>query len=49
MDFGVVLIVLALGALALTVAGRYGASCRACRPKAAQRPHDGGAASDSES
>ena len=51
MDFGAILIVLALAALALTAAGRYGASCKACKPKACKpkaprRPRNGG--SDSE-
>ena len=46
MDFGAILIVLALAALVLTAAGRYGASCKACKPKAPRRPRNGG--SDSE-
>lgn len=37
MDFGFILFALALGVLALIVGGRYGASCKACRPKASQR------------
>ncbi len=46
MDFGLVLIVLSLGALVLIVAGGYGASCKACKPKAPRRPRNGESASE---
>jgi len=37
MDFGVILVVLALGVLVLVVGGRYGTSCRACKTKTSSR------------
>ncbi len=37
MYFGVILIVLALGVLVLIAGGRYGTSCRSCKPNVSAR------------